>query len=35
VMPSLGAVGAVRRDIPLDPDVVKAATAPKPAPAPQ
>ena len=35
IMPSLGVVGAVRRDIPLDPDAVKAATAAKPAPAPQ
>lgn len=32
-MPSLGAVGVVRRDIPLEPDGLKAAIAPKP-PAP-
>lgn len=31
-MPSLGVVGAVRRDIPLDPDPAKGAAAPKPAP---
>ena len=34
--PSLGAVGIVRRDIPLDPDAgrVGAPPAPRPAPAP-
>ena len=35
VMPSLGVIGAVRRDIPLDPDAVKTVAAPKPASPPQ
>ncbi len=33
-MPSLGAVGAVRRDVPLDPDAIKSAAALRPAPPP-
>lgn len=32
--PSLGAVGLVRRDVPLDPDLLKAGLAPAPAPKP-